>query len=214
MPAMSSATYVRPQDADLAAMAKRITGPLTPDGAEAWYRNDCAWLLQEISLMRSEMADAREWLLRDGGPNAPDDDATLPELAAWWQQHASGFWEKAQVKKLKESLADAHKRLVQLDALLVAQQQHTAAIEQDHRDAQEAHDAELAAMRADKKALVDELGRLMQRMVELDEAADSVRAELQAERAAGERNSQMTEALVGERFGKVRELLEQAVKLL
>ena len=211
---MSSATFVRPQDADLAAMAKRISGPLTPDGAEAWYRNDCAWLLQEVSLMRSEMADAREWLLADAGADAPGDDATLQELASWWQQHATGIWEKAQVKKLKADLSDAHKRLVELDAMLVSQQSQMAAVEHAIVDAQETHDAELAAMRADKKLLADELGRLMQRMVEIDDAADTVRAELAAERAAAERNSQMSEALMGERFSKVRELLNQAITLL
>ena len=211
---MSSARFVRPQDADLAAMAKRISGPLTPDGAEAWYRNDCAWLLQEVSLMRSEMADAREWFLENGGSPKPTDDASLMALAAWWQEHVTGIWEKAQVKKLKADLSDAHKRLVELDAMLVSQQSQMAAVEHAIVDAQETHDAELAAMRADKKLLADELGRLMQRMVEIDDAADTVRAELAAERAAAERNSQMSEALMGERFSKVRELLNQAITLL
>jgi len=98
--------------------------------------------------------------------------------------------------------------------MLVSQQSQMAAVEHAIVDAQETHDAELAAMRADKKLLADELGRLMQRMVEIDEAADTVRAELAAERAAAERNSQMSEALMGERLSQVRELLNQAITLL
>jgi hypothetical protein len=97
-------TIVRPSEADLSAIARRISGPLSPEGAEAWYRNDSAMLLQEIATLRQEAATARQSFFSDGAQAGPD--ATLYELAKAWKATSTGYWEKTQTRRLRQKVAE------------------------------------------------------------------------------------------------------------
>lgn len=208
------ATFVRPADADLAAMSKRANSPLSPEGAEAWYRTDIAWLLQEVVYLRSEIADARRQFHAINQADAPDEDTPLPRVAEWWQGHASGIWERAQTKRLKDQLAEQKRGIDEahetIRALLVGMEQSDAEHEQTVSALQNAQ-AEYAQAEHNYAAVE---AMLKTRLTDMDTVVAQLRMELDAERKAGERNSQMTEALVGERFGQVRELLQKAIGLL
>ena len=207
------ATFVRPSDADLAAMTRRITGPLTPDGAEAWYRNDAAWLIQEVVYLRSELADARESFYGDATDH-PGDNARLEDVAAWWREHVTGIWEKAQVKKLKDALVQSERSAGKLEGDL-ADAQRLLHEEQALRADADREIVEVNQSRQqDKQAFAQSTGSLMARITQLDDVIAQLRRELEEERKAGERNSTMTEALVGQKFGQVRELLQKAIELL
>jgi len=97
-------TVVRPSEADLHAIARRIGGPLSSEGAESWYRNDGAMLLQEVATLRREAESARRSFYEDGARAEPD--ATLYEWAQAWKAQATGFWEKTQTKRLRQKVAE------------------------------------------------------------------------------------------------------------
>jgi hypothetical protein len=97
-------TVVRPTEADLIAIARRINGPLSPEGAESWYRNDGAVLLQEIATLRQEAEAARHSFYEDGAQAEPN--ATLYEWAKAWKANATGYWEKTQTKNLRTRIVE------------------------------------------------------------------------------------------------------------
>jgi hypothetical protein len=97
-------TVVRPTEADLIAIARRINGPLSPEGAESWYRNDGAVLLQEIATLRQEAESARHSFYEDGAQAEPN--ATLYEWAKAWKANATGYWEKTQTKNLRTRIVE------------------------------------------------------------------------------------------------------------
>jgi chromosome segregation ATPase len=117
---MTTVDFVRLDAPDLAAMARRASTLLTDDGARSWYRNDVTRLLQEITALRTERAEAAQsfqaWMAEEY-----DESAYLPALAERWREHATGLWEKAQVKKLKaerdEAKADSARTAAELEAL-------------------------------------------------------------------------------------------------
>ena len=207
-------TFVRPGDADLAAMSRRLNSYLSPEGADAWYRNDVAWLLQEVAFLRSEVARTRHWFYETSGGEGPGDEASLTDVAYWWQQNATGIWEKQQVKKLKDAHSIARMDLAkandELDQLKRDRDQIKAMwVESEERNRE--IQAEYDNFKTD---MVKEMTLVLGRLSDMDDVVAQLRRELLEERAAGERNSNMTNAMVGERFGQVRELLEKAIKLL
>lgn len=102
---------VRLEPADLAAMATRANTYLTDDGARAWYRNDVPHLIQEVVALRQEIEDVRSSLRNDAGRDLAESDAPLTEWLEPWKAQVTGLWEKAQVKKLRQELADAKQAL-------------------------------------------------------------------------------------------------------
>ena len=201
------ATFVRPADADLAAMSKRANSPLSPEGAEAWYRTDIAWLLQEVVYLRSAIAETRQWL-------GQGDNGSLIEAAQSWQEHSTGIWEKQQVQKIKAALAEARSHTTDLQSELELRVLDLAREKTAHDEAKQSLAQALQDKLTFKEECRKEMGLLITRLNGMDDALDSARRELQEERRAGERNSQMTEALIGQKTGQVRELLEKAIELL
>ncbi len=97
-------TVVRPSEADLSGIARRIGGPLSAEGAESWYRNDGAMLLQEVATLRQEAEAARHAFYEDGAQAEPG--ATLYEWAKAWKATSTGFWEKAHTKNLRAKIVE------------------------------------------------------------------------------------------------------------
>jgi hypothetical protein len=95
---------VRPSEADLIAIARRISGPLSPEGADAWYRNDAAALIEEVRTLRHEAEAARQSFLNDGAQAEPG--APLAEWARAWKANTTGFWEKTQTKHLRQKIVE------------------------------------------------------------------------------------------------------------
>ena len=109
-------TVVRPSEADLSAIARRISGPLSPEGAESWYRNDGAMLLDEVRTLRQDAEAARQAFYADGAQAEPD--ASLYEWARAWKANATGFWEKTQTKNLRQRITDLTRANEDLQATL------------------------------------------------------------------------------------------------
>lgn len=209
-----ASTFVRPGDADLAAMSRRLNSYLSPEGADAWYRNDVAWLLQEVAILRADLANARQWFYETSNGEGPGPEAPLQDVAYWWQQNATGIWEKAQFKKLKDATAIAKLEAVQAQAnveriekdrdsikgMWVEAEEHAKTVQQEYDEF--------------KASMVKDMGAVLERLANMDDVVAQLRRELVEERSAGERNTNMVNEMVGERFGQVRELLEQAIKLL
>lgn len=120
-------TVVRPSEAELSAIARRIAGPLSPEGAEAWYRNDSAMLLQEVATLRQEAEAARHSFYEDGAQAEPD--ATLFEWAKAWKAQATGYWEKTQTKNLRAKIIELTRTNEDLQTtILLLSDQHEATV--------------------------------------------------------------------------------------
>jgi chromosome segregation ATPase len=204
MPAV--AEYVRLEPADLAAMATRANQFLTPDGAQAWYGNDIPKLLQELALMRAEHHEARDCF-----GDASDDP--LPVVAQRWQETATGLWEKAQVKKLRDEikllkaeLADAVGALQDAQADVQAKAETNAKLTMDLGDLgnqinaihQQAH--ALGAQEAAQRA-------------ELQERLDGAEREIKRLAGLAERNTQIVTAQAQEEKARIREAAIQLLEL-
>lgn len=98
-------------------MATRLNSLLTPDGARAWYAHDVAELLQEVTVLRQELAEAREALAADG---VADTGEPLPQMLADWKATATGVYEKATVKKLRTEIQAKQQEIDQLEERLQA----------------------------------------------------------------------------------------------
>jgi hypothetical protein len=205
-------TVVRPTEADLIAISRRISGPLTAEGAEAWYRNDSAVLLQEIARLRREVEAARQSFLSDGAQAEPD--ATLYEWALVWKATATGFWQKAQTKTLREQLA--------AQRIAVANYKNSLAAAEDANRALVAEKAAIAAELAEVRQGNDELERkheaervsFLRRIGELDGLLAQARAEAVDTRSIAERNLDMLRARNDEQLAHARELMNRAMEAL
>lgn len=121
-------TVVRPSEADLIAIARRINSPLSPEGAESWYRNDGAMLLAEVRTLRQEAEAARHSFYADGAQAEPD--ASLYEWAKAWKANATGFWEKTQTRNLRQKITDLTRELEDVrTSVQTLQEGHLAEIE-------------------------------------------------------------------------------------
>jgi len=93
-------SFVRLGPPELAEISNRLQIKLTPEGYEAWYRNDVPRLLLEIGELRHE----RNLALAELGA---EEDTSLVLAARNWQANVSGFWEKTQTRKLRDQIANA-----------------------------------------------------------------------------------------------------------
>jgi hypothetical protein len=101
---------------DMAAMRERLGLRLSPDGAFNHYYNDVAALLREVQRLQEEADLARACFIEDGVV-APD-SASLYDYAVRWKNEATGFWEKAQTKKLRDELRDTRSHLIDSEAMV------------------------------------------------------------------------------------------------
>jgi len=139
-------TVVRPSEAELSAIARRISGPLTPEGAENWYRSDAAALILEIRTLWREAEAARHSFLSDGVQAEPD--ATLYEWAKAWKATATGFWEKTQTKNLRTRIVELTRANEDLQAALEKEreehEQHVARLTANWTERSEAVKQQIA----------------------------------------------------------------------
>jgi chromosome segregation ATPase len=202
-------TIVRPSEADLSAIARRINGPLSPEGAESWYRNDATTLLQEVALLRQEARVARSSFYEDGAQAEPN--ASLFEWAQAWKAQATGFWEKAQTRSLREQLATQRIQTANLKDALVAAGDSI----RQHLEEKDALAAELAEVRAAlAKTIADNqehVAGYLRRIAELDELLAQAKNEVaQVRNDAAVRIEQL--ALQNEeRLARTRDLMRNAL---
>jgi hypothetical protein len=133
---------VRPSEADLIAIARRISGPLSPEGADAWYRNDAAALIEEVRTLRQEAEAARQSFLNDGAQAEPD--APLVEWARAWKANTTGFWEKTQTKHLRQKIVELTRANEDLQATIEKERE-------DHEHLVEAVNARHSELAAEVK---------------------------------------------------------------
>jgi hypothetical protein len=98
---------------DLNAMEARTYAILAPEGAQSWHKLDVTALLTEVRELRSEISQARQHFVDDG----VNDEGDLHDLATAWKEHATGFWLKAQTKKLRDDASKSRQ-----DAALATQE--------------------------------------------------------------------------------------------
>lgn len=134
--------FIRLGPADLAEIARRLSKAdlMSPEGARAWYSHDVGTLLQEVTALRIDAEDARARLMVDCVGLSPE-PMSLGELADFWKAQATGIYEKAQVKKLREQINDLKAELDQLRFALQSAHDHAAATitarEQEHAEYEE-----------------------------------------------------------------------------
>lgn len=105
------ATIERLDTNRLQAMRGRTQVLLTDEGAKSWYVNDVTALLQEVDMLRTEYADTVQFFAADGVEAQPGEP--IRRLAERWKEVASGLWEKAQVKRLRQMVRDAQSEVEQ-----------------------------------------------------------------------------------------------------
>jgi hypothetical protein len=212
-------TVVRPTEADLIAISRRIGGPLSPEGAENWYRNDGALLLQEISTLRREIVTlrqeaeaARRSFYEDGAEAAPD--ATLHDWALAWKATATGFWQKTQTKALREEAAS------QRIAAANYKDSLAAAEELNQKYVAETTDLALQVneLRQERDALQHkaegERAMFLKRIGELDRLLAQTQEEAVQARGDAERNIEMIRARHAEQMVHVKELARRTMDAL
>jgi len=187
-------TVVRPSEADLSAIARRIAGPLSPEGAENWYRKDTAVLLQEIATLRFEIMTlrreaetARQSFYQDGAQADMNDP--LYVWAEAWKASATGFWQKAQTTTLREQLAAQRITAASLKESLTAAE-----------DMNRAQAVETAALAAE--------------LAQLRQANDEIEQTHEAERSSYRRRIGDLEMQLKGRLARSRELLDRAMESL
>jgi DNA repair exonuclease SbcCD ATPase subunit len=212
-------TIVRPSEADLSAIARRIAGPLSPEGAENWYRNDSAILLQEIATLRKEIAAlrrdaelARQSFYQDGAQAEMDDSLYIWALA--WKDSATGFWQKAQTKTLREQLATQKITVAALKDSLAAVDNLNRAQAVD----MSALAAELAELRQTNETFEqtheEERSRFLRRIGELESELNQARAEVTQMRSDFSRDVEALKVENEARLARSRELLDRAMESL
>ena len=202
-------TVVRPSEADLSAIARRITGPLTPEGAESWYRNDSVTLLQEVALLRQEAEVARKSFYEDGARAEPD--APLYEWAKAWKATATGYWEKEQTKALREQLAAQRIAVANYKKSLAASEDAYRVLAEDKTAA----DAQLAearqALTAGEQTHEVERARLLRQIAELEGQVAQSKEETVQARSAAQRDIETLKARNEEQLARARELMDRAM---
>ncbi len=212
-------TVVRPSEADLTAIARRINSPLSPEGAENWYRNDGGTLLQEISTLRRELAAlrqeaeaARRSFFEDGAEAASD--ATLHEWALAWKATASGFWEKTQTKKLREELASARLSATNLRESLTAAEDLNRKYATDNTDLS----LQVNELRQERDVLQqtgeNDRSTYLKRIGELDRLLAQTQEEAVQARTDAARNVELLNSRHAEQMAHVKELARRTMDAL
>ncbi len=105
----------RLNNAELAQIGRRLQTPLNDDGLRAWYRNDVTGLLEEVMALRRDRAAAMATLAANPPLEGLDQDVSLAEVAAQlaqlWTDHQQGVWQRAEVKRIREKLAETAQKL-------------------------------------------------------------------------------------------------------
>jgi hypothetical protein len=128
----------RVTDAKLQEIHQRLLVPLNEEGLRAWYPADVSLLMREVLAQRGIMAAALD-ACRD---NPALEDDTIDLVAACtairdkWDSVKTGVWAKAEVKRLRESLAGAEADLAQYSTVIAAQQAHVSQLEAQVADLQ------------------------------------------------------------------------------
>ena len=102
---------VRLGPGELAAISGRVQTHLTPEGYEAWYRQDIPAMLTEIMLLQQEAAYAISVLGGEPGE-------ILLDAIQRWQGERSGLWEKQQTRKLREQVLASRQQAEQAEGAL------------------------------------------------------------------------------------------------
>jgi len=102
---------VRLGPGELGEINGRLHSHLTPEGYEAWYRQDVPAMLTEINMLQQEIAFAVDVLGGEPGE-------ILLDAIQRWQGERSGLWEKAQTRKLREQVQGAREKAETTEAAL------------------------------------------------------------------------------------------------
>jgi predicted nucleic acid-binding Zn-ribbon protein len=128
----------RVTDAKLQEIHQRLLVPLNDEGLRAWYPSDVALLMREVLAQRKIIGDA----LRVARQNPALDEDTndlvtaVSRIGEKWDGVKNGVWAKAEVKRLRESLAGAEADLAQYSTVIASQQAHVSQLEAQVADLQ------------------------------------------------------------------------------
>ena len=102
-------TATRLTDAEGSEIVRRFNMPMTDEGYRAWYRNDVKKLLDEVMALRHERATAMGIFAANPPLEGVDKNLDMGEvanhLAQLWTEQQEGLWQRAEVKRIRESLA-------------------------------------------------------------------------------------------------------------
>jgi chromosome segregation ATPase len=102
-------------NAHLAEIGQRLATPLTDEGYRAWYRADVNALAEEVLFLRRDRAAAMQEFATHPPLEGIDQNTDLANVAAQlselWVQQQQGVWQRAEVKRIREKLADTEQRL-------------------------------------------------------------------------------------------------------
>jgi len=202
---------MRIDQTDLVAMARRANTLLTDEGAKNWYQTDVRRLLNEVVALRNERAEALQ-SFQSFMSEQFDEAADLVRVAELWREHASGLWEKAQVKKLRAQLDEAKIEVANAERMLellqdkhaqtsielTKSQEEIDALQRQLRQQGEAHEATVAAY-LERIAQFEQLVRDAQQ--QLDNWNDQMQRKVMAE-------AQQQEALRQAARHRLAELIE------
>jgi hypothetical protein len=169
---MSLATLTRLNDSHMAEIGHRQTVPLNDDGLKAWYRHDVQALLEEVLALRRDRALALGILAKNPPLEGLDPNSSLVDIAnqltQHWIDHQQGVWQRAEVKRIREKLADTANKL-------------------------EAVERGAGGMSTHIRTQDEVIGQLKAQLE--DAIADGQRAVASAQQACAERSRQVTELL-------------------
>ena len=99
----------RLNNAELNDIVNRLNTSMTDEGYRAWYRNDVNALLQEAMALRRERGAAMTIFNANPPLEGIDTNTSMAEVARrlteLWTQYRDGVWQRAEVKRIRESLA-------------------------------------------------------------------------------------------------------------
>lgn len=210
---MIAETVVRPDAHTLETMMQRVNSRLSPEGAEAWYRNDVPALVDEVVRLRQERDVALDAFQRDM-PEPLDRDLALGQVAERWRGEASGFWQKAQTKKLREEANGLRYQLADAKADHLQAVSDLAALKEQHAAQTQMLIAEREHVSRISLAAADQQEALKTRIGELEALGEQLRLEVAAAREEADRRERSAAAGHQERMARARALLEEAAGLL
>jgi len=124
---MTLITPNRLNDVQLGEIGRRLSTPLNDDGLRAWYRQDVDVLLQEVIALRRERAAVLAFLEHNPGlqdyAHQRDPVDLARHLADIWEQHQQGVWQRAEVKRIRDKLAEANQKQEAAERAVVTVQQ-------------------------------------------------------------------------------------------
>jgi chromosome segregation ATPase len=206
---MMTANVVRLGPADFSEMTRRLNSRLTDEGARAWYAHDVSELLREVLLLRQERAEAFDSFnehLRD----QYDDSVPLSDVAQRWRERATGFWEKARIRKMNAEIAEAQ---AALDALRqVVDETRQLLLDQENRMAEALSnwEDERAALTATNERLTSELASRVEQLAAVGQELLTTRQALSETESDAARRIMAAEVEANSWKAELRVLLAQA----